>query len=336
MTGESKIPLSRVLGTAALLLISGTLVTTPALAQQEESIFDTISDFLESSSRSAGPTDYGAVSPSEVFQSVADLTAEIEILREELGVYDYPPEAELTYDRMPVHVYAKSLELLQKIARVQNRLGVSAGETRQIPFKEIVPSDVLSNVEYIIAELRRIKTQMAIEREITPAPLVAGKTPSLVYQALASASLLLDGLQGRQLGPNDVFLNCARILDEMEFIATKLRVSLDLDFPEVEGTKRSKDVAQQVLRATYKVINLQTKLGMDASAVPNITLVRVTPTEVFDATNMLLAEFARIKLHLEIDLPRNERPEAKGRTPTDVFGVVLIIIRNLDKLTAAA
>ena len=103
----------------------------------------------------------------------------------------------------------------------------------------------------------------------------------------------------------------------------------------MDGAKRSIDVAQQVLRATYKVINLQTRLGMDASGVPSLTLVRVTPSEVFDATNMLLAEMARIKLHLDINVPRDDSPEAKGKKPADVFALVLLIVRNLDLITQA-
>ncbi len=270
--------------------------------------------------------------PSHVFREVQDLTAEIGILREELGVYDYPPEAELQEDRAPVHVYAKTLEVLNKVRGVQRRFGVPVADVGQIPFKEIVPSDALGNVEYILSELRKIKAQMVIETEITPAPLVGGKTLSLVYKSLADASFKLDGLRGRPLMPADAFQNATYILDEMELIAAKLRVPLEIDIPQVEGTKRSNDVAQQVLRATYKVINLQTRLGMEASGVPDITLVRVTPSEVYDATNMLLAEMARIKFHLDINVPRDERPDPKGTRPNDVFALILLIIDNLDRM----
>ena len=131
----------------------------------------------------------------------------------------------------------------------------------------------------------------------------------MVYKNLADASFLLDGLAGRPLTPNDVFLNTAYILDELELIAAKLRAPLSLDVPAVEGRKTPKDVAQQVLRASYKMVNLQTRLGMDASSVPNLTLVRVTPSEVYDATNMLLAEMTRIKHHLDINVPRQNRAE---------------------------
>ncbi|MCY3819762.1 MAG: hypothetical protein OXH52_10445 [Gammaproteobacteria bacterium] len=276
------------------------------------------------------------VTPSHVFRATTDLIAEIGILRSELGVYDFPAEAEYQEDRAPVHVYAKTLEVLSKVAHVQRRFGLTPADVGQIPIKKVVPGDVLRSVNGILGEVRRIKTQMVIEAEIEPAEFRGGKTPSMVYKNLADASFLLDGLRGRPLTPTDVFGNAVAILDEMELIAAKLRVPLQTDPPPVNGTKRPTDVAQQVLRATYKVINLQTRLGMDASSVPTLTLVRVTPSEVYDATNVLMAEMNRIKVHLGINLPREPRPDARNKRPEDVFAQVMLIIQNLDTMASAA
>ena len=295
-------------------------------AEDDQSWVDAISDWF-------GDSDGEKVTPSHVFRATRDLIGEIQILREELGADDYPPEAELQADRAPVHVYAKTLEVMSKVSRVQQRLGMEGGGVGQIPIKEVELRDVLGSVGTIIDELRKIKAQMVIEREVDPAPFAGGKTPSLVYKNLADASFLLDGLAGRPLTPNDVFLNTAYILDELELVAAKLRAPLSLDVPAVEGRKTPKDVAQQVLRASYKMVNLQTRLGMDASSVPNLTLVRVTPSEVYDATNMLLAEMTRIKHHLDINVPRESRPDPRNKARTDVFGQVLLIIENLDRLS---
>lgn len=320
----------------AVGLLAASAGWLPAAAQESEGgLAGTIAGWFESS----GDAEQGAnenATPSHVFQAVQDLIAETEILREELGVFDYPPEAELQQERAPVHVYAKTLELVSKVRGIQSRLGVPEAEVGQIPFKNITPADVLANVQLLLAELRKVKSQMVIEREIQPAALVGGKTPSLVYQSLANASFLLDGLRGRPLTPDDVYLNCARVLDELELIAAKLRVPIELELPPIDEAKKPKDAALQALRAAYKVVGLQTRLGMEASGVPNLTLVRVTPSEVYDASNMLLADIARIKLHLDVNVPRNERSEVRGKAMDDAFAMLLLIIRNLDNLIAAA
>ena len=274
------------------------------------------------------------VTPNHVFRATEDLIAEIGTLREGLGADNHPPDVGSHGDPAPVHVYAKSLEVMAKVARVQHRLGMDAAEVGQIPIRHVEPRDVLDNVTAVLAEVRRIKARMAIDRPIVAAPLKGGVTPSGVYKNLADASYLLDGLAGRPLTPDDVYLNALYLLDELELIATKLRAPLALDVPRVEGMRSSKDVAHQVLRASYKLVILQTRLGMDASSVPNLTLVGVTPSEVFDATNMLLAEMTRIKHHLNIDAPRRLRGEPRNKVPTDVFTQVLLVIENLDNISA--
>ena len=276
------------------------------------------------------------VTPSHVFQATSDVLSEIEILRNEMAVDDYPSQAELQEGRSPFHAYAKTLEVLRKVARVQRKFGMIPVDPKQIPVKNITPTDVLGSVQTILEELRRIKGQLVIEAQIEPAPFAGGKTPSLVYKNLGDASFLLDGLVGRPLTPNDVFGNVMHIHDDMGLIAAKLGASLELDPPAVEGRKRPQDVAQQVLRASYKVIDLQNRLGMDSSNVPNLTLVRVTPTEVYEITNIILAEMTRIKLHMDINLPHEARDAPRNKKPTDVFAQVLRLIRNLDTLAQAA
>ena len=218
--------------------------------------------------REAVAQETSEVTPSHVYQATSNLISEIDILRDAMGVSVYPIEAEAQEDRAPIHVYAKSLEVLEKISASQKRLGMAPARIAQIPVKDIRAKDVYSSVQNCLVEVRRIKEQLVIEDEIVPAPFEGGKTPSAVYEHLGDASFLLDGLVGHPTDPNDVHTHLVYLHDEMELIAAKLKVALELDPPVVEGKKRMKEVAQQVLRATFKIINLQTRLGMDASGVP--------------------------------------------------------------------
>ena len=273
---------------------------------------------------------------SDVYRATRDMIAEIQILRKATGVADAPRKMALRNDQAPIYAYSKSLEVMEKTARVQRRLGMIPVKIGNIPVKRITPEDLYRRVQVIIEQLRRIKRQLVVKDRIQPAALGGGKTPSLVYKNLGDASYLLDGLVGRLPTPTDVHMNVLRIQVEMKAIAARLKAALDSDPPSVEGDKEPKEVAQQILRATYKAINLQSRLGMDASSVPNLTLVDVTPSEVLDATNFLLAEIVRIKVHLNVQSPPAKRPESRHMQSADVFGQVLLIIRNLEIMTRAA
>ena len=276
------------------------------------------------------------ITPSDVYRATLDMIAEIETLRRAQGVAGDPREMNLREDQAPIYAYAKSLEVMEKTARVQRRLGMIPVEVGTMPVKPIAAEDVYRSVQDIIGELRRIKRQLVVKDLIQPASFSGGKTSSLVYKNLGDASYLLDGLVGRPTTPNDVHMQVLRVQDEMKSIAVRLQAELDSEPPVVKGGKEPKDVAQQVLRATYKVINLQSRLGMDASSVPRLTLVDVTPAEVFDAANILLAEVARIKVHLNVHSPRKKRPESRDARLADVFGQALLIVRNLDVMTRVA
>ena len=280
------------------------------------------------------------VTPSHVFQATQNLLSEIYLLREAMGIADFPPESEPLEDLLSVHVYAKSLEVMDKIARAQRRLGMAPADVESIPLKAIRSRDVLRCVEMSIDEIRRIKEELVIDDRIIPSDLEGAKTPSHAYKALGDASFLLNGLVGRQISPHDVYERLRKVDEDLGHIAARLGAALDTRLPAVEGRKRAKDVAQQVLRASSKTINLERRLGMDTSSVPTLTLVRVTPAEVYEAAGILQAEMARIKVHLDMTTSthgeQRSDPSGSRKLPTDVFAQVLLMIRNLDILIDAA
>jgi hypothetical protein len=282
------------------------------------------------------PSAASEVTSSHVHQAALDLIAEIVLLREAEGIADYPPETESQEDRLPIYAYVKSLEVMKKVSRLQSRLEVSSDQLEGILVRPVLPKDVLANVKQIIEEIRKVKTQLVVSNQIQPAQFEGGTTFSMVYKALGDASFLLDGLVGHPISPSENFASVLAIQDELELIAAKLKANLVLDPPVVDGKKSAKEVARQVLRATYKVTGLQARLGMHASSIPSLTLVRVTPSEVSEGTNIILAEVARIKSHLDISLPRLPRPEPQNRNLEEVFAQMLLVIENLDVLTEAA
>ena len=283
-----------------------------------------------------GHVDDNDVTASHVYQATENLISEIEILRNAMNIIGSPQKIGFRQHQTPIHAYAKSLEVMQKTARIQKRLGMIPVEVGHIPVKTLALIDVYGVVQVIIEELRRIKRQLIVKDDIEFAPFVGGRTPSHVYENLLHASLLLDGLVGRSTTPNDVYVQVLRVHEELSLVAAELDVSLDGEPPPVEHGKQPMAVAQQLLRAGYKLMDLQTRLGMDASNVPNFTLENATSSDVLDATNFLLAEIARIKAHLNIQLTVSQLHAAENMTTTDVFARLLLVIKNLDKIGKAA
>ncbi|MCK5877645.1 MAG: hypothetical protein KAG43_08415 [Candidatus Marithrix sp.] len=272
--------------------------------------------------------------PSDVYQVSENIISEIGILREAIGVDDEPNEPEAQRGKTPIHVYGKGLELLEKISKAQRKLGMTPAEVGEIPLRDITPSDVFELVSAILLQLQNMKEQLVISDKIEEAKLVGAKMPSDVYENLWLASYMLDGLVP-PIKPKDVYRNIQYLHGEMRLIATKLDISLDLDPPEITGRKRLKNIGQQALFALYKISELEKRIAMIAASVPEVILVRIRSSDIYDLTNMLMAEMVRIKVHLKISLPRGEQPTPPKVKTNEVFGQMHLVVKNLEKIIKA-
>lgn len=274
---------------------------------------------------------------AQVARAVEDLVAEIELLREASGEDAPVVQAEPLDDRAPVHLYVKTLEVLAKVTHVQRRLGMPAGAAVRIPFKTVDAPDVLGLVEHALGEVRRVKAHTGVERDIAPAAPEPAGTPSALYRRLAHASFLLDALRGGAFTSADVHRHALGALDEVALIGGRLGVAVALEPPPAHGAKTPVEVAQQLLRAAFKVVNLQRRLDMDDSRPPAVRLDHADTARNYDLVNLLLAELARIKWHLGIDAAPPERPAPLPGTGADeAFAVAQSIVAHLDRLSDAA
>ena len=261
------------------------------------------------------------------------MRAEIEILRRAMDVAGVVPEVERREGVAPVHVRVKTLEVLEKTARVQRRLGMIAVETGPSLASGFGPEALYRAVRDVVSELRRVKRQLVVEEAIEPASIGGAKTPSVLYEDLARASFLLDALVGRPATLNDVRVRSAQAHATMRAIAVRLDAPLGTDAPLPASSRTPREVAQQLVRACYKAISLQIALGMQASSAPAGVLVQASEAEALEAANLLFGELLRVGAHLGVEAPD---PEPDDAPPPEMFAQALHMVSDLDALIRAA
>ena len=291
----------------------------------------------------AAATSAPAAAPAtlgDVHAAVRDAIAEIALLRAATGVAPAPARegAAPREDATPAHVHARALEVLGKTARSARRLGMVAAHASRPPVTGFAPGDLHRAARAIVGELRRIKRQLVVEAAIEPAAADADATPPSLDAELAHASALLDALVGRPPSLNDVMGCVAQIHDELRAVAVGLGASLPSDAPAPASAERAPaEVAQQLLRAAYKAIALQTALGMEASGVPAVALEGATPGDALEAATALLGEVLRIRAHLGVGpAPPAARPGEGDGPPGDVYAVARLAVAQLDAMMRAA
>ena len=278
----------------------------------------------------------------DVDAAVRDAIAEIALLRAATGVAPAPARerAAPREDVTPAHVHARAIEVLAKTARSARRLGMVAAHASRPPVTGFAPDDLHRAARAIVGELRRIKRQLVVETAIEPAGAGAGATPPSLDAELAHASALLDALVGRPPSLNDVMGCVARIHDELRAVAAALGAVLPDDAPAAAAPRERApaQVAQQLLRAAYKAIALQTALGMEASGVPAVALEGATPGDALEAATALLGEVLRIRAHLGAGpAPPAARPAPGGGVPAaDVYAAARLAVAQLDAMMRSA
>ena len=279
----------------------------------------------------------------DVHVTVRDAIAEIELLRTATGVSAPVPResaAAPREDLTPAHIHARALEVLAKTARAQRRLGMITAAAERAPVTGFAPEDLHRAVGAIVVELRRIKRQLVVEAAIEPAHAHAAATVPALHAELVHASALLDGLVGRPPTLNDVRACVARIHDELRAVAAGLGAALPADAPAAAATaeRAPGDVVQQLLRAAYKAIGLQTALGMEASGVPGVALDGATPADALEAATVVLGEVLRIRAHLGAGPapPAARSGQGGGAPPADVYAEARLAVAHLDAMMRVA
>ena len=287
---------------------------------------------LPSAVRGQGAGDMEAPPPVRAVEAVESLIAEIGALRRALGVSDRYSGVEPQPNRTPAHVYAKTLEVFHKVRRLQAQFGLTPAPSQRMPLQPIELADAIGNLEYVVRQVRRIREQFGFDGGSEPTPVLADATLSAAYERLAVASLMLDGLRGSALLPDDLFQIASVAFADLEAIAERLNIALDVG-PGAPSSPRPAEIARDLMLSIERAIDLQAKLGMVASAPPQFTPVRVTSSEIYDLTGLLVAELSRIAHRAGIDEAPPPVAEFRGKTLRDLYARVQQLRQGLEKFT---
>jgi len=277
-------------------------------------------------------TSAAAVTPSDVYRKVSMINAEIQLIRNELGVKKEIREPVLQIHKMPVHVYIKSIELFNKISKLQKKHGIASSAPPEVPIQTITPENVISVINRIYDEVVRIKKHLGINQSIKNIALYSGRTPSNVYENIWQASYLIDGMI-KAINPTEVFENTLRVQSELNLIANHLKVELPNVLGEPQSGKTPKQVHLQGYINLHKFSLLEEQLKMEVSRVPAYPKTKISPSDVYDTTNLMLAEINRIKAHLGIKQSTKSEKVSARKRPSHVLAQMNLINDQVTFLT---
>lgn len=273
-----------------------------------------------------------AKTPNHVFQVAENVAANIERIRLHQGITAEARTPGVQIAKTPIHAYTKALEVFGKVRRYQQAQGWSVSPLPNLPNKKVTPADVLILVDKVSAELVKINSKLGITFSPS-AKLPVGKTPSDVYEKLWQSSYLLDELAG-SISPVFVHRNTMRIEQALITLANKLNKNTQIEMPVKTQGKKPIDANIEGFKVLYQLVELEKQLELPPLRVPSFPAGKVSPSDVYDTTNNIIAELTRINVKLQLpEVPVVALSESQI-TPNDVVYQFNKIQRLLAQITS--
>lgn len=271
-----------------------------------------------------------AKTPSHVFQAVDTLANNIHQIRKHLKVTAQPREPGVQIAKTPLHVYAKGIEVYEKVNRYRESQGWPIAELPVLPSKKVAPADVFKLVKRITQDLEDTTSRLRLPQAAN-GKLPTGKTPSDVYENLWKCSYLMDGIVGA-ISPTFVHRNTLRIEAGLQQIAEKLNVNVNVAEIDPLIGKKPIDANIEGFKVLYKLVELEKKLNLPPVRVPGFPAGNISPSDVYDTTNNIIAEITRINVKLALPEVPSASLSKNKITPNNVVQQFIKIQSMLDIL----
>jgi len=260
--------------------------------------------------------------PSDVYAQAYLLKQKLIYLRTQSNIDDKFPSVGKQKAKAPRHVLQKALEVLSKINRYRINHQYGQISIPSYPSRKITPSDVYIYTKRLNEEispfcendfLKKLKIQT-----------FKNKTPSDVYEILWNVSLGFDKLLGiGGFTPTDVYEQSETIVA----IAKFLRQSQG-EFDQIKKPLLKKGLhPNHALNTSYKLLDkiakVQKKLWLKPTKVPKKVYKVITPTQVYDSLQNIIAELQRLKTRLGLERYFEVKHITEDKTPSDVVANLL-------------
>lgn len=262
------------------------------------------------------------ITPSHVLQVADDVTAELQLLLDANFSDTTPPEPVAYTAKHPRHVIQKARQILLKVQLLKEINGLAKGELDPVAVKEIVPADVKGWLEKVLGAVRELRGPFKVTATPAAAPLGENKTPSDVFQRLVQVEAMVGRLDLPATVPNDVYRVSLALVDDFRIVAEKLGVTQTIDWQSRKlSGKTPNDVYNESLMLLAELRDLTAyneKLKVPGGiSIPKQKVGRVTPGEVIEIQNTVMAELSSIKNKVGLRQPTRAFGPQAGKTPSD-------------------
>ncbi len=243
------------------------------------------------------------IQPGDVLARLELLSADVELVRREIGAPKESRPAVVVKGAKPRDNYFQALSLNRKAQRLCFDLtGADGAFPPAAPAPDITrPADVLAVVDAAVSNVRRVKAHLGISEESREPPPDHSKTPSDVFRLIVGVNRQLSLMLDTRPTPTMVYEQLTEAVGTANRLLARFPGAAETAGPPLERGKTPGDVHARLLRCMDQLRGIAKHLGWTALEVDwRLPSEQVAPSDVYDLATMLVAEMH----YLESRLPR--------------------------------
>lgn len=278
------------------------------------------------------------ITPSHVNQVVDELVLELELLHDaNFSAADLSSVNLNLTARRPRHVLQKGREVFLKVQSLRFINGLPPRELPAMPVREIKPSDVKRMVDDVLSSARELRSVYGVTAVAKKPALQSGLKPTDVYRTLIRASAMVDQLGVPGTVPNDVYRVALTINNEIELIRAKVGINVSVPAGARSKGKSPADAYNQGFALLNGLKSLTEGIAEykipGGVVLPTKKTGAITPSDVLDLLNNILAELSAIKVKTGVATSTQLVAAQSGKTPSDVYDALGLGVALVDTIS---
>jgi len=254
------------------------------------------------------------IQPGDVFARLELLSAEVGLVRQEIGAPKESRPAVAVQRAQPRDNYFQALSLSRKVQRFCLDLTGEEGVfPPAAPAPDMTkPADVLAVVDVTLANVRRVKTHLGVSKQSREPKHDQNKTPSDVFSSIVQVNRQLSVMLDTRPTPTMVYEQLTEAVGTANRLLARFPGAAPVTAPALEHGKIPGDVHASLMRCWDRLRGILKHLGKTALDVDwKLAPEQVAPSDVYDLATLLVAELH----YLESQIPRS----GGAVPPTDVL-----------------
>ncbi len=277
-------------------------------------------------------------SSAEIYNLVAQVRAELTLLREEMGKPEDSQQIISVQNAASREVYYQAITLFEKANQLSFEQVRERSPSLPPPKAGIQSSDVKNVVEKTLVRLRAVKSQLRISTEIKNIPLEIGQTPTHVYLAIEQANRQLNVMLDQRFAPKDVYQQVSLAIGYTARILANFPASTRI--PSDESLKHGKipaEVLQRLVSCYSQIRSIFEHYNLDMLSlkVNTVSLALIEPSDVYDMASLLVSELAYLHTQFPEAIPPRPVYDPGRKFPSHVYQRVGILEKQLDVLATS-